>query len=280
MTDTMVFEKIPKRNIDAHKGDFGRVLNIAGSDAYLGAAVLSSKAALYAGCGYLYIASKEKAIDLVMQALPEACFVLLHNEKEKEEIRNVYGMMQAVCYGCGVGNFEDTELLEYLLSEDKPLLIDADGLNRLSRKMDLLKNRKCEVVLTPHVGEFKRLSGIDTVKMDLKEKAETVREFALCHQVTVLLKGHNTLIASYKEDDIYLVDNGTPGMAKAGSGDVLSGIIASLLAQGLSPETAAYCGGWLHAEAGTLASEKCSVTAMRASDLIECLKDVFLRNGR
>ena len=275
----LVFSVLKKREKDTHKGTYGRALNIAGSRSYYGAAILSTSAAIRSGCGYIYCASSKEINQLVVSHVPEAVFIHL-GEDPRMDIAQVYPQMNAISYGCGVGNEEDTQVLEYLLQGEKPLVIDADGLNRLSRQMDLLKEKKCEVILTPHLGEFKRLSNIDLTGCSLYEKAEVAQRFAQTYQSVLLLKGSTTLVAGYLSDEIYVIDNGSPGMAKAGSGDALTGILVSLMAQGVDPLKAAVCGAWLHAEAGSTAAKKYSETAMTASDLIECLKDVFQKYDR
>ena len=281
----MVFQQIKRRPRDCHKGDFGRLMLVVGSKNFPGAAIIASKAAYRSGCGYCFTASLAEVLDKVIVNVLEVCAVLL-NERDGHissesipELTERIQKMDAVGFGCGITVNDDTEaVLSALLQCNKPLVIDADGLNVLSRDINLLKTKNCQVILTPHIGEFKRLSGIDMTVVD--DKAAVLKSFADEYQVTVVLKGADTYVASCFSDEVYHLDNGTPGMAKAGSGDGLTGIISSLLAQGLSPVNAAMCGCWIHNEAGSMAAEKHSRMGMLVSDLIDCIGDVFLKYDR
>ncbi len=286
ITDEYVFENIKERPDDCHKGDFGRLMNIAGSACYIGSAMLSSASALRSGCGYVYLASTTEVARGVIPFVPEAVSIRLPadvngcialTDAAAAALSDKLARMQAVAFGCGIGSGD--EMLRFLIQSCRaPLVIDADGLNALAVNESVLKDKKCPIILTPHLGEFSRLSGLTAAA--IKEgRAEAVCRYAGEHDATVLLKGAETLICS-PNGDMFRVTSGTAGMAKAGSGDALTGIIGSLAAQGLSPLSAACCGAWLHGAAGSEAAHKRSKAAMTAADLIDCLGDVFLKYGR
>jgi len=282
----MVFSTFRKRPKDCHKGDFGRLLNLAGSANYPGAAILSSRAAYAAGCGYVYLASLRDVCEKLIPVLPEAVLVPLEAydgviaRENIDLLCRIIDKMSAVLIGCGVSNHEEIyQLLKYLLKQNVKLVIDADGLNVLSSHLDLLKNKKADVILTPHIGEFHRLSGWDTETVK-RYPARVARDFADEYRVTLILKDSVSCIASYKADEVYFIENGSPGMAKAGSGDALAGITGSLLAQGYPLLASACMAAWLHAEAGSKAASLKGETGMRASDLIDALPLVLLENDR
>lgn len=286
VTEEMVFGTYKKREKDCHKGDFGRLLNIAGSANYPGAAILSSKAAYAAGCGYLYLASLKEITKILVGVLPEAVLIPLEEidgviaRENIDLLDRIIGKMDAISIGCGVSNSEEIyQILRYLLRQKKPLVIDADGLNVLAQHKELLQNKRASVILTPHIGEFSRLSGWDVATVK-KYKEHCAKEFADEYEVCVILKDAESVIASYRSDEVYLIKNGSPGMAKAGSGDALTGIVGSLLAQGYSQLSSACMGAYLHAAAGSKASLIKGEASMRASDLIDALSVVFAEHQR
>ncbi len=191
------------------------------------------------------------------------------------EIRNLVDQNDALVLGPGLGiHHETSELVRRLVADlSCPAVIDADGLNALASDMSIIENCAALLVLTPHPGEFKRLCGEDA-PVDIQERADTVRKFATDHNVVLVLKGSPTLVAG-PGSDCYLNPTGNDGMATAGSGDVLSGVIGSFLAQGMSPLSAALSGVYVHGLAGDLACRALTPRGMIAGDIIDYLPGAF-----
>jgi len=288
MTVADVFALLPPRRPDAHKGDFGRVVNIAGSARYRGAAVLSTLGALRCGAGLVTLASTEAVCACAAVSVPEATFLPM----DANDIGTIDGMSpiieltdalqtaSAVSFGCGLeNNLHTARLLESVLKQVScPILLDADGINALSGNIHLLDEAKSPVVLTPHPGEMARLCGT-TVEEVQADRAGVALAFAAKHGVILLLKGQETLIVT---PDGQLIKNktGNPGLAKGGSGDVLTGIIAALIAQGLDLVDAAACGAFLHGMAADRTAKRRSQTAMLPHEILDDLAGIFLEHGR
>lgn len=274
------------RYTNSHKGSYGRLLNLAGSGRYPGAAALSTRAALRCGVGYVTLASTRRVCYMVNQTAPEV--VLLPcpqgadggvSARALPAILTEANRATAVVAGCGLGQGEETRQIirELLTNCTVPLILDADGINALAGNIDILKEADCPVILTPHPAEFARLLGISVGEV-LADSYTLGSRFAGETGVTLLLKGSTTLVFS-PDGQVRLSCSGNPGMAKAGSGDVLSGIIGALAAQGLAPADAAACGAWIHGRAGSIAAQQFSPTAMLPTDIIGCLCEVFLELG-
>lgn len=249
--------KMPIREQNSNKGTFGKVLNFAGSKNYIGAAYLSTISPLKTGAGLVALASEKEIIKSVSAMLPEAIYI-----SPKQGIENIKSY-SVIMIGCGLGDNKDllSKVLKTLLNESKPLVIDADGLNILSKlKTKLPKN----TIITPHPLEAARLLGVslETVLNDLETSAKTLCKKYNC--VTVL-KSHRTIICD--ENNFHINKHGNSALAKAGSGDVLAGIIAGLLAQGTGCFEAAKLGVYLHSRAGEIASEILTEYSVLASDL-------------
>jgi NAD(P)H-hydrate epimerase len=184
-----------------------------------------------------------------------------------------------VLFGCGCGDDEDTAiLLEYLLKNARvPLVVDADGINALSRNIHVLEEANAPVILTPHPGEMARLCGVSVEEIQ-QNRMGAALEFATAHGVTLVLKGHETLVAT-DEGRILLNHTGGAGLAKGGSGDILAGMIASFCAQGLAVEEAAACAVHLHGLAGERAQARLSAYAMLPSELLPDLCEIFVELG-
>jgi NAD(P)H-hydrate epimerase len=254
-----------------HKGTFGHSLVIAGSQGKFGAAVLASKAALKSGCGKLSAAIPDQAVSIVLNHLPEA---LITPIQELEQNPNFdFTIFNAIAFGPGVGLSQiELKILESLLHQhNKPLVIDADGITLLSQNHYLLALLRPHHILTPHPAEFDRLTEIHHSSWD---RFLTQLRFAKENQVIVVLKGHYTSIALPNGQACFNL-NGNNGMATAGSGDVLTGILVSLLAQGYSAEEAAILGVYLHGFAGDQAAEKQSKSAMLATDIIDGISNFY-----
>ena len=267
-----VLSILPDRKPDSHKGDYGKILLLCGSRGYTGAAALAAMGALRSGAGLVYLAVPESIYAIEACKLTEAIVLPLPDEGGKlalaalPEIRRLLPKMDAVLIGCGLGQSEGTRaVLETVLREfSGPVVVDADGINLLAKHMDILRERHAPTILTPHAGEFVRIGG--------DNKADRVTEterFAKEYGCILLLKGHETVISDGKET--YLTPTGNPGMAVGGSGDVLSGIIVSLLGQGIEPLKAAACGAWLHGKAGDICAEEIGQYGMLPTDLVEVL---------
>ena len=267
-----VLSILPDRKPDSHKGDYGKILLLCGSRGYTGAAALAAMGALRSGAGLVYLAVPESIYAIEACKLTEAIVLPLPDEggtiamSALPEIRRLLPKMDAVLIGCGLGQSEGTRaVLETVLREfSGPVVVDADGINLLAKHMDILRERHASTILTPHAGEFVRIGGDN--KAD--RVPETLR-FAMKYGCILLLKGHETVISDGKET--YVNQTGNPGMAVGGSGDVLSGIIVSLLGQGIEPLKAAACGAWLHGKAGDICAEEIGQYGMLPTDLVEVL---------
>ena len=267
-----VLSILPDRKPDSHKGDYGKILLLCGSRGYTGAAALAAMGALRSGAGLVYLAVPESIYAFEACKLTEAIVLPLPDEGGRlamsalPEIRRLLPKMDAVLIGCGLGQSEGTRaVLETVLREfSGPVVVDADGINLLAGHMDILRERHAPTILTPHAGEFVRIGGDN--KAD--RVSETLR-FAMKYGCILLLKGHETVISDGKET--YVNQTGNPGMAVGGSGDVLSGIIVSLLGQGIEPLKAAACGAWLHGKAGDICAEEIGQYGMLPTDLVEVL---------
>lgn len=258
----------------AHKGSFGHALLMAGSFGKMGAAILASKACLRTGVGLLTTYLPSCGYQIMQQAIPEVMTLV---DVQQDFITGVPKLSEynAIGIGPGIGSERNTmRALEKLLSEENlpSLVIDADGLNILAQKKELLGRLPEKTVLTPHPGEFRRLVG---EWVNDKDRLERQKTLAIDYNLIVVLKGANSSIA-LPNGEIYFNCTGNPGMATAGSGDVLTGIILSLLAQNYEPEKAAILGVYLHGYAGDEATKKLSQPSMIASDLIAHISDFYL----
>jgi yjeF C-terminal region, hydroxyethylthiazole kinase-related len=268
-------EKIIKsRSVFSHKGTFGHALLIAGSYGKMGAAVLSSKGCLRAGAGLLTVHVPEKGNVIMQTSVPEAMLDVDLNEKYFSEITFFPKKYNAVGIGPGLGTEQiSSDAFFQLLRQIKvPLVLDADALNLLDspEKIDRIPEG---TILTPHVGEFNRLAGVSPVVSSYQRLLAAI-EFAAQTKTYVVLKGAYTAVCT-PERNCFFNETGNPGMATAGSGDALTGIILGLLAQGYSSRDAAILGVYLHGLAGDIAAKKLSQEGLMASDIIESLPLAF-----
>lgn len=262
---------LPRRDPAGHKGNFGKVLCVCGSVGYTGAPIFASRAAVRTGAGLVFLAVPKsvwpvaavKSDEAMPFPLPETADGKLSLLAE-ESIRQRASDCDAVLIGCGLGRDWQTDtLVRNLLSIEKPLVLDADGLNALGQSVEMLQKRTAPTVLTPHEGEFLRLGG------DLSRGREAAAAaFSRNYGVYLVLKGHHTLVAA---PDGCMAVNGTgnSGMAKGGSGDVLAGILLSLLGQGCEAYDACCAAVWLHGRAGDLAAADKGERGMTPTDLLE-----------
>ena len=275
MNETIIRTLLPVRKRDTHKGDYGKILLLCGSRGFTGAAALAALGALRTGAGLVYLAVPEciyvieavKLTEPVVMPLPEKNGMLCAGSIPK--IAALLPKMGAVLFGSGSGLGEGTEaVLRFLLESCKcPLVLDADGITLAAKHKNILRDRLYPTILTPHDGEFARLSP--------PEGPRQAQTMALARDLgaVILRKGHRTLITD--GESCWENQTGNPGMATGGSGDVLSGIILSLLGQGLAPLEAAAAGAWLHGAAGDRAAEKFGEYGMLPGDLVEELPQLF-----
>lgn len=262
---------LPQRRSRSHKGTYGKVLCIAGSKNMAGAAYLCSYAALRTGAGMVRIFTPEVNRIILQTLLPEAIMTTYENmDSMLEQLSDALSWADTVAIGPGLGKGAvSASLLEQVMKNwHNPLVVDADGLNLLAEHMELLEQHEGSLIITPHVGEFSRLTGL-TMKEISEDIPGQARKFAKAHQCICVLKDAPSAIASPDEGTINTTGNN--GMSTAGSGDVLTGIIAGLLAQESDPLTAARLGTWLHGRAGDLAAAKEGTYGLIARHLIEYL---------
>lgn len=272
LNHTQVRRILPDRDPWGHKGNFGRILLLCGSRGYTGAAYLAAMGALRSGAGMVYLGVPEciyaieagKLHEPVVFPLPDREGML--SREAIPEILEKLPRMDAVLMGCGLGQSDDTrEVVRAVLAYAVcPVVLDADGINLMSEHMDLLRGRTYPTILTPHEGEFARLGGV--IGQDRQAAAEKMARDLGC---IVLLKGHRTCITDGTQ--IYINQTGNPGMAVGGSGDVLAGVIAALLGQGIAPLEAAACGAWLHGQAGDLCAGELGQYGMLPTDMLGVL---------
>ncbi len=285
ITEEYVRAHLPERPADANKGTFGTAGLIAGSYGMAGAAILSARAAIRSGVGIARLIIPESIYPVAAAAIPEAVFRFLPQKDGKFDggaadvtkiIDTATDGCRAVMLGCGIGISDGTKALvkTVLSTVKKPLVLDADGINVAVDCIDIIRKRGADTVITPHPGEAARLLGVTAAEIQSARRS-AAKELAEMTGAVTLLKGQNTLIA-VPHGDMYVCRKGNSGMATAGSGDVLSGIIAALLCEGLSAEHAAVCGAYIHACAGDIAANKFSQTAMCAGDIINSLPECFL----
>ena len=299
ITKDYVEMTLPTRNSDAHKGDCGRVLIVAGGAGMTGAAIFSAKAALRAGAGLVYICTPKANFPVIQISIPEAICVEWedaitaidrgsgNNPNESGDARHSYDVI-AFGPGMGTGLSTKKKLKDILLSYDGPLVIDADGLNQISEDEDiqeLVKEYRGEIVITPHVVEAKRLLAAknnlpETQPQSDEEKEEWRKEMILnmvdSYETIAILKGAGTLISRITPKDETSVEmwqntTGNPGMATGGSGDVLTGVISAMKAQGLSLWDATRVAVFIHGFAGDIAAEEKGQHGLIASDIIEAV---------
>ena len=274
---------LPERPRTAHKNDFGHVLSLCGSLRMPGAACLCAEAAVRAGAGLVTAAYPEPAYPAVSSHLTECMSLPLPADEEGrlagaalEALTEALGRATVLVAGCGLGQGGDVRhvLFELLRTAECPVVLDADALNAVATLPSILKNVKGPVVLTPHPGEMARLTGRPVGEPE-EDRIAAAKTFADRFGVTVLLKGPDTVIASAGSDPVYINTTGNAGLAKGGSGDTLSGILAAFLSQGMAPQEAAACAAWYHGKAAESCGARMSLRSICASDLIRELPFVL-----
>lgn len=256
--------ELRRRKRDAHKGDFGKLFILAGSRGYTGAPVLASRAAVRSGAGLVTLAVPEEIYSIVAVKCDEAMPWPLSDDYE--EILEKASACDAALIGPGLGQSERAEELVLSLMRDLscPIILDADGLNIVSRHIDILDKREAVTILTPHDGEFARLSGC---ALPIEDRLSAAQDFAQKHHCILVLKGHRTITAAWSRMCV-VNTTGNPGMARGGSGDALAGMIAGCLVQRKRVDTVPEA-VWLHGRAGDLAAQDKGEYGMTITDLIE-----------
>jgi NAD(P)H-hydrate epimerase len=275
---------LPPRARDSHKGRFGHILVIAGSRGMAGAAALCGASALRSGAGLVRVACPAEVQPTVASfepsymTYPFACDAngLIHLERALPDLERLLAPADVILVGPGLGHSQDTErLVHFLITHtSKPLVIDADGLNSLAGQTELLSGLDRPVILTPHPGEFARLVGKTTADIQSARVERAAALATLSIPLVVVLKGAGTVVSDGKR--YYINSTGNPGMATAGAGDVLAGVIAALMGQRLPAFEAAQLGVYIHGLAGDVARDQNGEVGLIAGDIVDALPDAFV----
>jgi len=273
ITKKFIQSFLKKRNPFAHKGSFGHALLMAGSYGKMGAAVLAAKACTRSGAGLVTAYLPRCGYHIMQTAVPEVMVMTDQHEEILTSAPDDLSKYSAIGIGPGIGTSKETvALFSNLQSYGRPVVVDADGMNILAQHQELLSQLPALSVLTPHPKEFDRLFGTHQSDFDRIQKAG---EQSVRLGLVIVLKGHHTLVST-PDGKQYFNITGNAGMAKGGSGDVLTGIITSLMAQGYEPVQASLLGVWLHGAAGDRAAQALSQEAMLPTDIITFLSQAFL----
>jgi len=275
--------KLPARSRDAHKGDFGRVLVVGGSIGMVGAPALAANAALRGGAGLVKIACPDLTQQATAGLAPCATSVPLPSMSDGVISARATGLLRrladehdvlAIGPGMGQGPGVAKVVVGLLALPDKPKVVDADGLNNLAAAGDWWRRAVGPIVLTPHPGEMRRLMAGAGLKLDPEDRQASAVALARLTGTVVVLKGAGTVVTD--GDRVFVNRTGNPGMASGGTGDVLTGLIAALIGQGMSALDAAVLGVHLHGLAGDLAAEELGEVSLTAVDVIEFLPEAFM----
>jgi NAD(P)H-hydrate epimerase len=271
LTREYVSTLVPKRSPNTHKGDFGRVLLIAGSINYSGAAVLAARSAVRGGAGLVYLSVPRTIYTIAAVGCFEAITI-----RREDGFYEILQKCNVCAVGPGIGISEDSKetVLALLKTSPVPLIIDADGISVIAENLKLLDAANCPVVLTPHEGEFARLAPSLAESTGVKKETRASL-FAKAHNCTLVLKGNGTVIA-YPDGQTLTNTAGNPGMAKGGSGDALTGLIAALAGQ-LPLKEAVALAVYVHSYAADILTERISELSITAQDIIETYGEAFFR---
>lgn len=277
---------LPPRNAESNKGTYGKALCVCGSWGMAGAAALAASGALKSGCGLVQLAVPEEIYPILAGALWEPVYLPLKSGNGHFTVEHLPTLRQAasgaaaLLIGCGMGLSDDTAAVTMnLLAEvEKPMVVDADGINCISRHKMKLQKRTAPWILTPHPGEMARLTG-KSVQEIQRSRVDIARAAAKEQNAVMVLKGHHTVIAA-PDGRVWINPTGNDGMAKGGSGDLLAGMLVSLLAQGMDPAAAACAAVYLHGLAGDLCRAELSPRAMQPRDAAEKLSAAFAMLGK
>ena len=268
---------LPRRRPDTHKGDYGRVLVVAGSPGMAGAAVLAGEAAYRSGAGLVYLCCPARMTDVL--SIKQTCAVVRPFEESAaaaEQILEYAASCTAAVIGPGLSTAPPVAnaVRELVTRIEIPFVLDADGLNAFESAPEILTHGKAPRVLTPHPGEASRLVRRPAAEIQ-KDREAVAQEMSRRFLAVTVLKGHRTVVADGKRS--FINRTGNPGMATGGSGDVLAGMIGALLGQGMAPYDAACLGVELHGRAGDLAARALGQVSMMATDILAALPRVFRR---
>lgn len=272
--DKLVRDNFPKRENNSQKGDYGKLLVIAGSEGMTGAAYLSSQSAVTAGSGLVTLAvpaslnaaMEAKTTEVMTCPVEDISGHISFGAQEK--ILELLKKADAVLIGPGLGRSVDAvRITEMVLAESKvPVIVDADGINAVAKNMDILRHSTCPVIFTPHTVEMSRLTGLDKDYIE-ENRIIVSREFADEYGATVILKGHHTIVTA-ENGNQYISITGNPGLATGGSGDVLAGILASFVARGIDETMSAAMAVYIHGMAGDIAKEKYGIESVTATEIM------------
>ena len=272
----------PRRSISAHKGDFGHILVIAGSSGCTGAAYLAAQAAALSGSGLVTLAVGRSIQPILAAKLTEVMVRPFVETRDwslgllaEKDIINFSENCAALAVGPGISQNKETQkLVRNLIARiGKPIVLDADGINACAGYLDALKGAAAKLVLTPHEGEMARLLSRDAKDIGQNRK-DVALKFASEYNTVLVLKGHNTVVAD-PSGDVYINETGNVGMATGGTGDVLTGMIASFIGQGIEPFKAAALGVYFHGLAGDIAVKEKGRLSLLATDILNKLPEVL-----
>ncbi len=275
---------LPRRSAETHKHAVGKIFGLVGSVGLTGAGVMVGQAAMRAGAGAVVLGVPSDLNPIFENKLTEVMTIPLPQTADGSlslavllQVRKNLGWADVLVIGPGISRNPETAqlVIKLIRSYDGTLLVDADGLNAIADQPEVLQETHADILLTPHHGEFGRLSNL-SVEEIAKDRVEIARKYAKANKVTLVLKGSPTVIAS-KEGKVYVNVHGNPGMATAGTGDVLTGTIAAMLGQKLPPVDAAIAGVYLHSVSGDITRESKGIYSLIATDVIENLPEAFKR---
>ena len=282
ITTEVVARLLPHRPEDGHKGTFGHLWILAGSQGYAGAARLAAMGALRSGVGLVSVGVPESLVRILAGEPPEAMYHPLpaipdgaFSSGALEPALEFAERVQAVAMGPGMSQHPETQefIRRFVQRCTTPLVLDADGLNALAGQADALSRVNCDLIITPHPGELARLTGTSAADIQ-SDRIGIAERYAGDWEVTLVLKGHRTVVAS-SVDQAVLNTTGNDGMGTGGTGDVLSGLMGGLLAQGMKPFDAAQLAVYAHGRAGDLAAQAKTGRGMIASDLVGKIPEVW-----
>lgn len=283
LSKTEVGHLLPQRPAVSHKGNFGHLLCVCGSKTMPGAAFLCTKAALRSGAGLVTAAFPESMYNIMGAKLSEALLLPLEETQSGSLSANCIDTLckdldkyTAIVIGCGLSVNNDTKaVVEAVIKRSNvPVIIDADGINIVSQNIDILKEAHCPIIMTPHPKEMSRLISLP-VDLISSDRAKWARDSAKQFSSYIVLKGSNTVVASPEEERVYVNSSGNSGLAKGGSGDVLSGIIGAFCAQGMTLQNACASAVYIHGHCADCVADRLSKTGMIATDVIDELAHVF-----
>lgn len=282
ITKAYVKSKFGNRAVNSNKGNFGKQLNICGSHSMPGAAVICAKAALKTGVGLLKCAFPKSIYSVMTSHLIQPLFApMSENEDKTFSMGGLTRMLEelkwanSVALGCGIGNNDDTQVLcnQIIRESDAPVVLDADGINSILLNIDVLREAKAPLVLTPHPGEMARLINEEVAYVQ-SNRIDVAKAFASEYGCVLVLKGANTVVTD--GTNVFVNTTGNAGMAMGGTGDMLTGMIASFIAQGIAPLDAALCAVYIHGLCGDITAKEISRRGMTIEDMTELLGSLMI----